>query len=234
MKHACRIAVAVIALCALLASHGARAIVIGQVDTFEDGTTRNWLINVLGMGSPPPLALPANVPDGGPDGPNDSYLQLTSLGTGGAGGRLVALNLAQWSGNYALAGVGGIAMDVINLGTSDLSLRLLFEHLEGGPPTDVATSTNAVFVPAGSGWRHVVFPVAAPALTALLGNVDDVLESVSVLRIFHSATVAFPPDPIVARLGVDNIAAVPEPASLALVAGALLLVAGGRACRSRR
>lgn len=35
-------------------------VMLGQTDTFENGTTENWLINLLGMGVPPAAALPVN------------------------------------------------------------------------------------------------------------------------------------------------------------------------------
>ena len=60
--------------------------VIGQVDNFEDGTTQGWVVGLLGAPSPAP---PQNIPNGGPLGAGDNYLQLTSVGGSGAGNRLV-------------------------------------------------------------------------------------------------------------------------------------------------
>src|SRR4051794_16073357 len=74
--------------------------VVGQVDTFEDGTTQGWIVNLLGQGPPPAAALPTNVPTGGPGGSGDHFLELNSVGGQGAGSRLVALNLdARWTGD---------------------------------------------------------------------------------------------------------------------------------------
>ena len=75
------------------------AATIGQVDTFEDGTTMGWFVPGF---SPLP---PTNVPTGGPGGPGDAYLQLTASGSSAPGGRLSALNDAQWAGDYIGAGV---------------------------------------------------------------------------------------------------------------------------------
>ena len=86
--------------------------VIGQVDNFEDGTTQGWVVGLLGAPSPAP---PQNIPNGGPLGAGDNYLQLTSVGGSGAGNRLVVINLAQWAGNYTAAGVTFIGMDLRNL-----------------------------------------------------------------------------------------------------------------------
>src|SRR4029453_3320693 len=103
-------------------------VTIGQVDNFEDGTTQNWVINLLGMGSPPPSTLPTNVPTGGPAGAGDNYLRLTSTGIPEtAGSRLVAVQYQhQWAGNYIAAGITAITMDVNNLGDTDHYLRVLF------------------------------------------------------------------------------------------------------------
>lgn len=210
--------------------------VLGQVDDFEDGTTQGWRINLLGIGSPPAEVLPVNIPDGGPGGDGDGFLRMTSLGTAGPGGRLVALNLDdRWTGNYLASGVSALRMDLNNLGTTDLALRILFERTDGGPPTDIAWSTLPVLLPAGGGWTTATFDIRPDDLTAGLGSIHDALEFASVIRIFHSPASEFPGPPTVAVLGVDNIQAVPEPASWRMVvAGLLGLAALGRAGRLAR
>lgn len=220
-----------VAACLLLPPSTALADpVLGQVDTFEDGTTQNWVVNLLGMGSHP--APPTNVPTGGPAGVDDNYLRLTSVGGGGSGSRLAVLNLAQWTGNYLASGVNAITMDVNNMGATDLSLRLLFENPMGGPPTDAAI-TALVFLPSGSGWRSVTFLVGPNDLTALSGSVTTVLANTTALRIYHSPAAAFPGPPVEAQLDVDNIraAAVPEPATMLLLGSGLAAV--GAAVRKR-
>src|SRR5436190_14081933 len=104
-------------------------VTLGQIDNFEDGTTQNWVINLLNMGNPPPEAFPKNVPTGGPSGLNDNYLQLTSTGSDGPGGRLVGVQYKnQWSGNFLAAGISGISMNVNNLGGTNISLRLVIAN----------------------------------------------------------------------------------------------------------
>jgi hypothetical protein len=118
-------------------------------------------------------------------------------------------------------------MDVINLGQTDLYLRLVFEDPSMGPPTNVAFSTNPVFLPAGSGWRSISFVITPGSLTAGLGSVTNALSGATAIRLYHSQTPGFPNpmfpiDRVAGTLGVDNItaSAVPEPAT------AFLLISG--------
>jgi hypothetical protein len=214
------LSVAVLAASWLLLPSTARATpILGQVNNFEDGTTQGWLINLLNMSPPPAEALPVNVPTGGPAGAEDNYLRLTSVGGNGPGGRLVALNLTPlWTGNYLTSGVNAISMDVNNVGTTDLSLRLYLENPMMGPPTDEAI-TSAVFLAAGSGWRPVTFLIDPANLIVLSGNATTLLSNVTSLRIYNGPTASFPGPGVPAQLGVDNIGAtaVPEPASMLLL-----------------
>jgi hypothetical protein len=212
-------------LVALALAQSAAAVTLGQVDDFEDGTSQGWIVNLLGMGNPPAVALPTNVPDGGPAGAGDAWLQLTAIGGNAGGSRLTVINPSQWAGDYAAAGVTAISMQVNNVGTSDLSLRLLFEDPAGGPPVNQAISSLAIQVPAGSGWIPVVFPVGVGDLTALLGTVEAALAGTTVLRIFHSVEPAFPGPSLTAQLGVDAIRAVPEPGIATLLGVGLAALA---------
>jgi hypothetical protein len=216
---------------ALTARSATAAPIVGQIDNFEDGTTQGWMTALLGSPNPAP---PTNIATGGPAGLNDNYLRLVSLGGSGAGSRLTAANGAQWAGNYIAAGVTGFRMDVNNFSNTNLFLRLAFENPTAGPPTDIAFSTNAILLPAGSGWMSVFFPITGGALTAGLGSVNAALSNTTILRLYNSQPPGFPnpmfPIPaVVAQLGVDNIQvqAVPEP-------GTLLLLAGGLAVLRRR
>ncbi len=190
------------------------AVTLGQFDDFEDGTTQNWLVSLLGAPHPAP---PANVPGGGPAGVDDNYLQLTSIGGGGAGSRLTVINVSQWAGDYLAAGVQGISMDLRNLSNADLSLRLAFNDAAAGPPANVAVSSAPFSLAAGGGWTSAYFPIAPGDLTAILGDASLALSGATELRLFHGAATGFPGEPIVSQLGVDNIRAlsapVPEPST---------------------
>lgn len=213
------------ALAALLAgsiaASVASAVTIGQTDDFEDGTTQGWVVALLGS-SPLP---PTNVSTGGPAGSGDHFLLLQSQGNLGAGSRLVAINVSQWTGDYTAAGVTAIAMDLENLGDTQLSIRVMLADPAGGPPADLAVSTAPIVLDPGSGWHSVVLPVTAGSLTAGVGTVDAALSGATELRIYHGTSASFPGGPIAAALGVDNIRAVPEAGTAPLVAVGLALVA---------
>jgi hypothetical protein len=194
------IAGAALALAALPAS----ALVLGQIDTFEDGTVQSWIVAPLGASHPAP---PQNVPDGGPTGVGDNYLELTAVGGAGAGSKLAVLNLDQWAGDYTSAGIGGVILDARNLGSTDLHLRLLLEDPGAGPPLNVAI-TDAVIVPAQGGWTTAMFSLDPADLTVLLGDVMTLLSNTTAMRIIHNPDPTFPPPEIAAVLGVDNIEAV--------------------------
>jgi hypothetical protein len=201
----------------------AAGVTIGQIDTFEDGTTQNWVVAVAmpGVVHPQP---PENVATGGPGGADDNYLRVSAVGGGGAGSRLSVLNLSQWGGDYLAAGVGTIAMDVRNFGNTDLYLRLLIADPGAGPPQNVAI-TDSVLVGANTDWMRIMFNVSPGALTAIDGTVNAALSGATELRIFHNQDLAFPPPAVVAELGVDNIAAIPEPSTAILMGVGLLLTA---------
>jgi hypothetical protein len=176
---------------------------------------------------------PTLVATGGPAGAGDAFLQLSANGSNGAGGRLVGMNGAQWTGDYATAGIAAIAMDLRNFGNADLTIRLYLEDPLPGPPQNTAVTSLGFVLPAGGGWTHAVFPIAATDLVALQGDAATLLGNTTFLRIFHGAGPAFPPERIVGVLGIDNIeavAAIPEPETLALLAAGLALVAA----RARR
>jgi hypothetical protein len=197
---------------------------VGQVDDFQNGSTQGWMIGV-----PLPFT-PVNVASGGPRGAGDHYLRLTSTGEPGPGGRMVVINTSQWAGDYLTSGISAITMDVNNLGSTDLFLRLLLADPMFGPPSNIASSLLPVFVPAGSGWIHASFSIAAGALGAELGTVQGALANATELRIFHNPNFGFPGPgvgiPLIrAQLGIDNITAVPEPTAVILF-GAPLLALG--------
>jgi hypothetical protein len=70
-------------LCAITAgvalASAASAAVVGQVDTFQSGTTENWVAGGGPVNQLPPVP-PQVVLSGGPGGAGDAFLLLTSSG----------------------------------------------------------------------------------------------------------------------------------------------------------
>lgn len=196
-----------------------RAVTPGQTDTFAGGSLDNWFAGGLGFGSVPPVP-PSVQATGGPGGAGDSYMLVTGLGGQGAGSRIAVINTAQWSGNYLTSGVSSIGIDLKNFGSTDLTVRLLFEDPMGGPPVDQAVTTLGVVLPAGGGWTHAVFGLSPSSFTVLSGTLTPLLSNTTLIRIIDSPT---PTDavPIVGKLGIDNVQAIPEPETYALILAGL-------------
>jgi hypothetical protein len=227
---------------ALSIAPAVHAVAVGQIDTFENVTLENWQVALIGSPSP---AQPVNQA-GGPSGPADRYLLLTSLGGLGPGSRLSVINFgSQWAGDYLSAGVGSISMAVNNMGNTDLFLRLAISDPVAGPPENVAYSDDPVVVLAGAGWQSITFPLDPNALKAGLGSVTLALNHATELRIYHSQDDTFPNPgvpipPVAALLGIDNIRAnaVPDNSTpgplLAISFLATAAVAARARCRERR
>jgi hypothetical protein len=230
MRKYCLISVLVLAALVLVPA-SSFAVSIGLKDTFTLDE-QNWFAGGLG---PPPLSnppIPPNqIPSGGPLGAGDGFLQITASEPFGAGSRVVAINGAQWAGNYLAAGVNAIGVDLQNQGATPLTVRFLFEDPLGAPPTDEAVTAFGAFLPAHSPWLHFLFPVDAASLVPQIGNVNALLANVTLLRIINS-TAPDEADSLQGVLGVDNITAsnVPEPATMVL----MISGAGVAAWRRRR
>lgn len=187
------------------------AISAGQIDTFENGTTMNW-----GGG-----ASPVNA--GG-------FLQISRPEN--APFHLATRNSAQWTGDYLAAGVHSIGMDLNYLGgPNSIRVRLMLWG-DGG----VWASRFTQFVSAG-GWNPHVFGLSAADLQLVradqnlgeTGILSDTLSNVTRLQIRHDYNTPTPPgshpEHIAATLGLDNIQAIPEPATwmLLVLASAMLI-----------
>jgi hypothetical protein len=175
------------------------AITIGQVDEFNTDT-QNWGSGVSNSISP------QQIPNEGPGGAGDGYLELSSDGSGAAG-KLVIFNKSQWTGDWTAEGVNAIEMDLNNLGATDLVMRLSINGSGG-----LFSLQAGIPLSAGSGWQHIVFDVRAVDFASINGtNIDDTLANVSVLRFLHNPAPSWKGTQIIATLGVDNIKACPCP-----------------------
>lgn len=203
----------------LTLSPEACGVVLFQIDDFEDGTVKGW-----GNGSVPD---PANIADGGPLGVGDNYLQITADGSGG-GGKLTSFNRSQWIGNFIVAGVTEIEMDLKGFsspGNVNLNIRFALRTSTGsGAPGYV--STSAFSLPLDGQWHHAVFSLSAMTAVGAPGTLNAVLSGPAEARILNaSAANTVQGDNILGQFGVDNIRSVPEPSALgclAFVLGAVL------------
>jgi hypothetical protein len=197
-----------------LASSASRAVTLGQIDDFQDGTTQGW----SGGSSP------THVATGGPGGVGDGYLQISAVTN-----NLGANHLAPWSGDYTAAGVSAISFDLSNFGPDPLALRITLFGAGGN-----FTTTTAFLLAPGSGWVTMVFGLGAGDLTQTqgVGTLAQTLANVNTLLIRHDPDPISPPgqqNPVTGTLGIDNVTAVPEPGTALLVAAGL----AGLAARKR-
>jgi hypothetical protein len=220
----CTFAVCAVGL--LLPARSAEAISLGLFHDFQDGTTMGWQNG--------PFAIPVtNISTGGPAGAGDRYIQLTADGSG-PGGRLVAFNFTEWIGNYIAAGVNAISISLINQSAVDLNIRFAFqsEIVQGGP----GYLSQAMVLPVGSGWQSFTISIAPENMTAVNNPTDynTFFSNVAWTRIINAAgTSNLNGDFVTGQLGIDNILAVPEPTTTALLAGAFLAL-GFRYVRGKR
>ena len=202
--------------------------IVGQIDTFN-GSAGNWTNGA-------PAADPIVIATGGPAGAGDGFLQVSADGSGSAG-RLTVFNRTQWSGNYVLAGITTIEMDLRNFGSSPLSMRIALKtDITQGAPGYV--STLPFTLAADSLWHHAVFGLDANSVTGVgsPAALATALSNVAELRIINGATVGLNGSPVVSQLGIDNISAsaVPEPGAAGLTAAGGLAIVLLRRVRRRR
>jgi len=215
-------------LALLFFARSASAVVVGQIDTFQDGSLLNW----MNGGFAPPIT---NFNTGGPGGAGDGYIQMTANG-GGPGGRLTMFNVDQWGGNFIAPGVTTLEIDLNNQSAVSLSIRFAFKSaLSQSSPGYLSA---AMLLPANSGWQHFSISITAANLVAIGDPTAyaTFFTGVAEMRIIHSVgTGNLNGDPVTGALGIDNLRAVPEPTVTALAAGALALFAAGvvrRRCRN--
>jgi hypothetical protein len=197
------------------------AVVIGQIDDFQDGTTANWTNGEI-IGVTPVT----NIASGGPAGAGDRFIQITSDGNG-AGGRLTVFNRDQWLGDYVGGGITAIEVDLRNQGAVNLSIRLAFKN---GPGNGVPGYLSQVMsLAAGSGWQHFTISLA-PANLIPVGNPLPWNQFfIGEVRFINApGTGDLNGTPVVGQLGIDNVHAVPEPAVPALLVVSSLVGVGLR------
>ena len=189
-----------VALC--VAGRARAAVVFGQLDNFQNGTTLGW---VEGDESPNP---PTNAA-GGLFGAADRYLRNRATGGFGEGSRMAMFNDTQWAGNYGAAGVTRIEARLANFGPETLRMRVALTSTTG----TIFASTTPVVLRPNSGWQNVAFGLTTADLTrtSRTQTLAQVLAAVDELRIVSSGSPNHRGDPVDATLGVDNLRATHTP-----------------------
>lgn len=212
----------------------ASAITVGQLDTFQDATTQNW---VEGLGGAIPPVPPAVVANAGPNGTGDFALRITGTGAViGPGSKLVVNNIQpRWLGDYTAAGVNGIVLDVRNPNAFELNLRVGIDGPAIGT-TGGRWVSGAVVVPASSGWRTVTFSLLpADLLPGDLAatSASTTRANVAVLRVMHAPVATWSSVAAAGQMDLNDIEALPEPTlTISLLVGSLFARSLG-SCRRR-
>lgn len=177
--------------------------VVGRVDTFDNGTTQGW------GGSYSTLTpLPMHIPGGGPAGPNDPYMEISTNRF-----HLATRNMSRaWTGDYLSVGVKAISMDLNHLrGNSDVRLRLMLF----GPGGTFATALRTEPLNEHQGWFRHTFHLGIFDMIHVAGGtgvLEDTLSNVTTVLVRHDAAIPAPPGQhpphIRAAVGIDNIQAV--------------------------
>lgn len=189
----------------LLIGSQAFGITLGQSDNFNDGTLQGW---VSGGINPNP---PSNVNNVGQAGAGDHVMQvLFNDQGGGPGAQPVVFNSAQWTGDYLAAGITAITLDINNLSTIPINPGLEIRGAGGNINTVTGTT-----IPANSGWVSITLSLdpgnlVGPDVLGTLGAVTELR-----FREVQGGSFVIPNDATTAYY--DNITAVPEPATLALM-----------------
>jgi hypothetical protein len=185
------------------------AITFPQVDNFQDGTTQNWTNDAA--------TAVTNQTGGGPGGTGDSFL-LVSSGVLGSATNLYTSNGDQWSGDYNMATVGAIAVDLKYVAVGDpmvdvqpIRIAIFDPFFSTGYTSTTGVPGGAFSLPNDGMWHHWVFSLNASALTANGSPpaLADQLSDVPQIRILSSATSDPFGDDLDVQLGIDNVTAVP-------------------------
>ena len=178
---------------------------------------------------------------------------INQIATGGAGDALGYLsisqtswhlgtnNATQWAGDYLAAGVTSIEMDLNSFSFSPAAgpaNPLIYITLTG--PGGTWASSTPISLTIAGGWQHASFGITPPDLTYLSGgtnNLNATLSAVTTLLIRHDysspSNPGIHPPHVTAVLGIDNITAVPEPSTYAILLGSIvgLMAIIRRRCR---
>ncbi len=190
-------------------------ITLGQVDDFQSGDNEWGPDSVLDV-----------VANAGPLGTGDNALYING-GIVRHGHSDITSDPSmtdQWDGNWTAEKVTHIRLDVRNPNAFQLVLKLGLAGPDGPGSFftgDTYLSTNAITVPADNIWHTILFDVTAAGWTEYSGSdINAALQNVTHLRVIHNLGTGSPPPyrGAASEMHLDNITAIPEPATLALIA----------------
>lgn len=182
------------------------------VDDFEDGSTMGWRFGMSLSDNP------RNVADGGPDGAEDNYLEVSASGGSGAGSRSAILNRSQWTGDWTAAGIDRISAYVLHVDrTSPLNMRIAVSNATGQSGTWFV-SQSAQQVSNSEGWVLLNFNLSDLTRGTGTASLDQVLSSVAEFRFVNTSVVSHMGDQIAVTFGLDDIKAETEEPNEAPVA----------------
>jgi hypothetical protein len=174
-----------------------------RASTFQNLTTDNW------SGGADPTVIPQD----GPLGAGDAYLQITSTGTLGPGANPATNNISEnWIGNYAAANLRWLLVEMRSPITSaPLEIRaVLHGTAEGGTRL---TSTTSMTVQSDGVWRKYEFSLAESDLVRVSGSDSYATVFSAVERIMIRHNPGMPTSggtPLQAVWHLDNIRLVPD------------------------
>jgi hypothetical protein len=198
---------------ALLIASQATAVTSDQVDDFQSfgGRTADWR---GGVG----FTAQRRVATGGPGGAGDAYMRVSTRRY-----HLATKNTDQWAGDYLAAGVVAIEMDLNHIEPGEDIVEVRIMLLGPGGTFASANLTDPISTDA---WQHYRFGLTADDLVHVAdgtGDLNDTLSAVRKLLIRNDRADPTPPGEhpphITARIGIDNIHAVPESVDLDIKPG---------------
>ena len=129
-------------------------------------------------------------------------------------------------------------MDLKNLGSASLPIRIALQKSSAGSGSPGYVSTTAFSLAADGNWHHATFLIDAADLTGLngAGPLSTFLTSIGDFRLLSASSPSLIGDAISGQFGVDNIQALamPEPSGiLAAALGIACLISFARRARAR-
>ena len=183
----------------------ANAISLSSFNDFEDGTTQSWAGG----------SAPTNVSVG--------QSSSKALEISASGGNLATLsNSTDWTGNFTSAGVTGIKAWFRNTGMNPLGIRLV---LFSASNQSIRWTSSTALVLSGSDWVQHTFSISQADLTSVGAAASYASSVSSVTRMMFRHDPTGPSSngsAVTGSMRIDNIQAVPEPASIVVLTTAML------------